>query len=151
MKKIILCSNNATFLREITGQKPIPTFARRSIANFNIRQGQPVRFSVTLRKKRLTSFLERFCKVLLPAQQRFRGFKKRQNQTLGLSFNECQYFLDTTQNRELNLRITLVGFDFSNTTDTGGTYDGQEKTEENWNTFIKNQSFSIPTNSADSN
>ena len=127
MKKITLCSNNAIFLREITGQKPIPTFARRSIANFNIRQGQPVRFSVTLRKKRLISFMERFCKVLLPAQRRFQGFKKGQNQTLGLSSHECQYFLDTTQKRELNLRITLVGFEFSNTNNL-------------WNTLIQNQS-----------
>jgi len=73
----------------ITGQKPIVTRARRSIANFKLREGNPIGVKVTLRGDRMWDFLDRLCNIALPRQRDFRGispdsFDGRGNYSLGL-------------------------------------------------------------------
>ncbi|MEP7199386.1 MAG: 50S ribosomal protein L5 [Chloroflexota bacterium] len=74
----------------ITGQKPVVTKARKSIATFKVREGQPIGVKVTLRGDRMWSFLERLIGTALPRVRDFRGvsnesFDGRGNYTLGLS------------------------------------------------------------------
>jgi len=61
----------------ITGQKPIVTKARKSIANFKVREGMPVGCKVTLRGQRMYEFLERFLNAALPRIRDFRGVNPR--------------------------------------------------------------------------
>ena len=73
----------------ITGQKPIVTKARQSIANFKLREGRAIGVKVTLRGERMWSFLDRLMNVALPRVRDFRGvspncFDGRGNYTLGL-------------------------------------------------------------------
>jgi large subunit ribosomal protein L5 len=73
----------------ITGQKPIITRARKSIAGFKLREGRAVGVKVTLRGQRMYDFLDRLLNVALPRQRDFRGvspdaFDGRGNYTLGL-------------------------------------------------------------------
>ncbi|MBC8447826.1 MAG: 50S ribosomal protein L5 [Chloroflexi bacterium] len=73
----------------ITGQKPIITRAKKSIATFKVREGNPIGVKVTLRGNRMYDFLDRLCNVALPRQRDFRGispdaFDGRGNYTLGL-------------------------------------------------------------------
>jgi large subunit ribosomal protein L5 len=73
----------------ITGQRPIVTRARKSIASFKLREGNPVGVKVTLRGNRMWDFLDRLCNVALPRQRDFRGispdsFDGRGNYSLGL-------------------------------------------------------------------
>ena len=73
----------------ITGQKPIVTKARKSIANFKLREGRAIGVAVTLRGERMWSFLDRLMNVALPRVRDFRGvsadsFDGRGNYTLGL-------------------------------------------------------------------
>ena len=63
-------------LAKITGQKPSPRGAKQSIASFKIRQGDPVGVMVTLRGKRMFSFLEKFLNVSLPRTKDFRGINR---------------------------------------------------------------------------
>jgi len=70
-KKII---ENATGdLQKITGQKPIVTYARKSIAGFKVRDGWPIGLKVTLRRKKMYDFLERLLAISLPRVRDFRG------------------------------------------------------------------------------
>ncbi|MGC8836785.1 MAG: 50S ribosomal protein L5 [Anaerolineae bacterium] len=76
-------------LATITGQKPIITRAKKSIAGFKLRAGNPIGAKVTLRGKRMYDFLDRLFNVALPRQRDFRGvspdaFDGRGNYTLGL-------------------------------------------------------------------
>jgi len=76
-------------LAQITGQKPIVTRARKSIANFKLRAGNPIGAKVTLRNERMYSFLDRLVNLALPRQRDFSGlprsaFDGRGNYTLGL-------------------------------------------------------------------
>jgi large subunit ribosomal protein L5 len=73
----------------ITGQKPVITQARKSIANFKLREGRQIGVKVTLRGERMWSFLDRLMNVALPRVRDFRGispnaFDGRGNYTLGL-------------------------------------------------------------------
>ena len=73
----------------ITGQRPITTRARKSIANFKLREGNPVGVKVTLRGNYMWDFLDRLCNVAMPRQRDFRGispdsFDGRGNYSLGL-------------------------------------------------------------------
>jgi len=73
----------------ITGQKPIVTRAKKSIASFNLREGRPVGVKVTLRRERMWSFLMRLIHIALPRTRDFQGvspdsFDGRGNYTLGL-------------------------------------------------------------------
>jgi large subunit ribosomal protein L5 len=87
-------------LAQITGQKPIVTKAKRSIAQFRVRTGNPIGLKVTLRGQRMWDFLERFTQLALPRIRDFRGvpgksFDGRGNYTLGLreqiAFPEIDY------------------------------------------------------------
>ncbi|MGQ9627949.1 MAG: 50S ribosomal protein L5 [Anaerolineae bacterium] len=76
-------------LMTITGQKPIITRAKKSIAGFKLREGNPIGAKVTLRGKRMYDFFERLRNVALPRQRDFRGvspdsFDGRGNYNLGL-------------------------------------------------------------------
>ena len=87
-------------LTKITGQKPIITKARKSIANFKLREGRAIGVKVVLRGERMWSFLDRLMNVALPRVRDFRGispnsFDGRGNYTLGLReqlvFTEIDY------------------------------------------------------------
>lgn len=76
-------------LAAITGQKPVVTRARKSIANFKLRQGQAIGAAVTLRNDRMFEFLDRLINVALPRVRDFKGvstkaFDGRGNYTLGI-------------------------------------------------------------------
>ena len=87
-------------LQLITGQKPIVTRAKRSIAQFRVRTGNPIGVKVTLRGERMWDFLERMTRLALPRIRDFRGvpgrsFDGRGNYSLGLreqlAFPEIDY------------------------------------------------------------
>lgn len=87
-------------LRLITGQQPIVTRARRSIAAFKLREGMPIGAKVTLRERRMYEFLERLIYVALPRVRDFKGISPKSfdghgNYTLGVGeqiiFPEINY------------------------------------------------------------
>ena len=76
-------------MTNITGQKPIITKAKKSIATFKLREGRAIGVKVTLRGDRMWQFLDRLCNIVLPRIRDFRGispdaFDGRGNYTLGL-------------------------------------------------------------------
>jgi large subunit ribosomal protein L5 len=76
-------------LRSITGQKPVVTKAKKSIASFKLRQGMPIGVMVTLRGDRMYEFLDRLVSIALPRVRDFRGvspkaFDGRGNYTIGV-------------------------------------------------------------------
>ena len=76
-------------LAKITGQKPVTTKAKKSISNFKTRDGMPIGCKVTLRKKKMYEFLDRFINLALPRTRDFQGvpdksFDGRGNYTLGV-------------------------------------------------------------------
>jgi large subunit ribosomal protein L5 len=84
-----LLEKAAEELAAITGQKPIIRKARKSIANFKLREGQPIGATVTLRGHRMWEFFDRLVNVALPRVRDFRGsspkaFDGRGNYTLGI-------------------------------------------------------------------
>ena len=97
----------------LSGQKPVLTRARKSIANFKLRQGQAIGAKVTLRKKRMYDFLDRFCNIVSPRIRDFRGFPLkcdgRGNYSIGIE--EQQIFpeinLDEVK-RTQGMNITFV-------------------------------------------
>ena len=87
-------------LGTITGQKPIITKAKKSVANFKLREGMPIGAKVTLRQDKMWEFLDRLFNVALPRVRDFRGinpnaFDGRGNYALGLKeqliFPEIEY------------------------------------------------------------
>jgi large subunit ribosomal protein L5 len=87
-------------LAVITGQKPIITKARKSIAGFKLRQGNPIGCMVTLRGNRMYEFLDRLLSVAIPRIRDFRGLSKKSfdgsgNYTIGIKeqliFPEVEY------------------------------------------------------------
>jgi large subunit ribosomal protein L5 len=87
-------------LTTITGQKPVTTKARKSIANFKLREGRLIGAKVTLRGDRMWAFIDRLLNIALPRVRDFRGvssnaFDGRGNYTLGLKdqlvFPEIEY------------------------------------------------------------
>jgi large subunit ribosomal protein L5 len=77
-------------LTTITGQKPVVTKARKSIANFKLREGQPIGAHVTLRGDRMWEFMDRLLSISLPRIRDFRGLSPKQfdgsgNYTFGLT------------------------------------------------------------------
>lgn len=101
-------------LASITGQKPVIRRAKKAIANFKVRQGQPVGVKVTLRKAMMYEFMDRLLNISLPRIRDFRGvsadsFDKANNYTLGLSeqiiFPEIEYDKIT---RTQGMDITFV-------------------------------------------
>ena len=87
-------------LTQISGQKPIPTKARKSVATFKLREGMNIGCKVTLRKERMYEFLDRLINISLPRVRDFHGistksFDKRGNYALGIKeqivFPEINY------------------------------------------------------------
>ena len=101
-------------LTKITGQKPQVTKARKSIAQFKLREGQPIGTHVTLRGDRMWEFLDRLLSLALPRIRDFRGLSDKQfdgagNYTFGLT--EQVMFHEIDQDRIDRLRgmdITIV-------------------------------------------
>ena len=84
----------------ITGQKPVPTYARKSVANFKLRQGMKIGVKVTLRGERMYEFMDKLFSFSLPRVRDFKGinpdaFDGRGNYSLGLKeqliFPEIEY------------------------------------------------------------
>jgi len=113
-------------LAAITGQKPVVTRARKSIANFKLRQGQAIGAAVTLRSDRMYEFMDRLVNVALPRVRDFKGvsakaFDGKGNYTLGIReqiiFPEINYdqiekvkglnisFVTTAKNDEQGLAL----------------------------------------------
>jgi large subunit ribosomal protein L5 len=100
----------------ITGQKPVIAKARKSIANFKLREGKPIGVKVTLRGQRMWAFLDRLVNVALPRVRDFRGvpaeaFDGRGNYTLGLReqlvFPEIEYDkIDKVRGMEITVVTT---------------------------------------------
>ncbi len=119
-----------TELAAITGQKPVTTKARKAIANFKLREGQPVGCKVTLRRQHMYEFLDRLINIALPRVRDFRGvpgksFDGRGNYALGLKeqliFPEINYdkidevrgmdiIICTTAKTDEEAKALLAGF-----------------------------------------
>lgn len=102
-----------TEMTRITGQKPMVTHAKKSIAAFKLREGMPVGVMATLRRKMMWEFLDRFISIALPQVRDFRGLPRRSfdghgNYTVGLReqiiFPEIN-FDDIDQVRGMNVTI----------------------------------------------
>ncbi len=101
-------------LTEITGQKPVVTRARKSIAQFKLREGMPIGAHVTLRGDRMWEFLDRLLSIALPRIRDFRGLSPKQfdgrgNYTFGLT--EQSMFHEINQDaidRVRGMDITVV-------------------------------------------
>src|SRR3981081_4623652 len=101
-------------LRSMTGQKPVITKAKKSIASFKLREGMPIGVMVTLRGDRMYEFLDRLMNVALPRVRDFRGvssksFDGRGNYTLGIKdqliFPEIDYN-KVEKTKGMNISIT---------------------------------------------
>jgi large subunit ribosomal protein L5 len=122
----------AADLALIAGQKPVITKARKSIANFKLRDGQPIGCKVTLRKSRMYEFVDRLINIALPRVRDFRGlnpksFDGRGNCTIGIKehivFPEIDYdkaaeiwgmdiVVCTTAKTDDEARALLTAFNF---------------------------------------
>lgn len=100
--------------RQITGQHPVLTLAKKSIASFKIRQGMPTGIFVTLRREKMYFFLEKIIKIVLPRLRDFRGlslknFDKNGNFTFGITeqlvFPEVNY---ENIDKQRGFNITIV-------------------------------------------
>jgi len=108
-------------LTAIAGQKPIITKARKSIANFKLREGRAIGTAVTLRGERMWAFLDRLMNIVLPRVRDFRGvsaesFDGRGNYTLGLReqiiFPEIEYDkVDKVRGMEITIVTTAESDD----------------------------------------
>ena len=110
-------------LTAITGQKPAVTKARKSIAQFKLREGQPIGCHVTLRGDRMWEFADRLLTLALPRIRDFRGLNGRQfdgngNYTFGLS--EQVMFLEIDQDKIDRVRGMDITFVTSATNDVEG-------------------------------
>ena len=84
-----LVDNGVDELTTITGQKAVPTIAKRSVSNFKLREGMPIGARVTLRGTQMYEFLDRLLTIALPRVRDFKGisdkgFDGRGNYTLGI-------------------------------------------------------------------
>lgn len=110
----IFLQNAIEEYRQITGQHPVLTKAKKSIAGFKIREGMPMGLFVTLRKEKMYAFLEKLIKIVLPRIRDFRGlsannFDKNGNYNLGITeqlvFPEINY--DNVE-KQRGFTITIV-------------------------------------------
>lgn len=129
-KKII--DHAMSDMAALTGQKPVITYSRKSIAGFKIRDGWPIGCKVTLRRERMWEFLDRFINVAAPRIRDFRGFSPRSfdgrgNYNLGVReqiiFPELEYdkvdkirgmdiTITTTANTDAEGQALLEAFGF---------------------------------------
>ncbi|NQD38422.1 50S ribosomal protein L5 [Permianibacter sp. IMCC34836] len=115
-KKIL--DNAVADMTAISGQKPVMTKARKSIANFKLRDGMPIGCKVTLRGERMWEFLERLVSIALPRVRDFRGvsgksFDGRGNYSLGLKeqimFPEIDYDkVDAVRGMDITITTTAA-------------------------------------------
>ncbi len=105
----------ANDIAQITGQRPVITKARRSVAAFKLREGRAIGIKVTLRRERMWAFLDRLMNVALPRTRDFRGVPDkldgRGNYTLGLReqllFPEIDYDkIDKIRGMEISINTT---------------------------------------------
>jgi large subunit ribosomal protein L5 len=111
-----IVDTGADELGRITGQKPVITRAKKSIAQFKVRKGMPIGTMVTLRGERMWEFLDRLISVALPRVRDFRGvsprgFDGRGNYTLGLKdqllFPEIDY-MKVDKARGMNISLVTT-------------------------------------------
>ena len=97
-KKVI--DNARADMEKISGQRPVTTIARKSVAGFKIRDGMPIGCKVTLRRERMYEFLDRLVKIAIPRIRDFRGlnpksFDRQGNYSMGVQeqiiFPEINY------------------------------------------------------------
>ncbi len=127
-------------LATITGQQPVRRKAKKSIANYGLREGQEIGASVTLRGARMWEFLDRFVTVALPRVRDFRGvstksFDGRGNYSLGvkeqLIFPEINYdTIESTHGMDITFVTTAPGDDlaFALLKELGMPFRGNDKT-----------------------
>jgi large subunit ribosomal protein L5 len=111
-----IVDTGADEVTKITGQKPVVTRAKKSIAQFKVRKGMPIGAMVTLRGERMWEFLDRLISVALPRVRDFRGvsargFDGRGNFTLGLKdqllFPEIDY-MKVDKARGMNISVVTT-------------------------------------------
>jgi large subunit ribosomal protein L5 len=111
-----LVDTGADEVARITGQKPVTRRAKKSIAAFKVRKGQPIATMVTLRGERMWEFLDRLMSIALPRVRDFkgvspRGFDGRGNYTLGLRdqllFPEIDY-MKVDKARGMNVSVVTT-------------------------------------------
>jgi len=111
-----LIDTGADEIARITGQKPVTRRAKKSIAQFKVRKGQPVGTMVTLRGERMWEFLDRLVNIALPRVRDFKGvspkgFDGRGNYTLGLRdqllFPEIDY-MKVDKARGMNVSVVTT-------------------------------------------
>jgi large subunit ribosomal protein L5 len=111
-----IIDTGADELARITGQKPVTRRAKKSIAQFKVRQGQPIGTMVTLRGERMWEFLDRLVSIALPRVRDFKGvspkgFDGRGNYTLGLRdqllFPEIDY-MKVDKARGMNVSVVTT-------------------------------------------
>ena len=110
-KKVI--ENALADMEKISGQKPVTTLARKSVASFKVRDGYPIGCKVTLRKERMYEFLDRLISVAIPRIRDFRGmsskaFDGRGNYNMGVKeqiiFPEIEYEkIDALRGMDINI------------------------------------------------
>ncbi len=115
-ENVKVLENAANDLMIITGQKAVTTKAKKSIANFKIREGMPIGCKVTLRGERMYDFLDRLVNLALPRVRDFRGvnadaFDGRGNYALGIKeqliFPEIEYDkIDKTRGMDIVFTTT---------------------------------------------
>jgi large subunit ribosomal protein L5 len=129
-KKIV--EHAVSDMGKIAGQKPVVNLARKSVANFKVREGWPVGCKVTLRRERMYEFLDRLISISIPRIRDFRGFSAksfdgRGNYSLGIKeqiiFPEIDYDkIDTLRGMDITIttsaktddegRALLTAFNF---------------------------------------
>ena len=98
----------------ITGQKPVLQRAQQSVAEFHVREGDPVGFKVTLRGNRMFDFLERLVYLALPRSKDFKGIKPKsldQQGNLNIGFEDQSAFPEISTEQEktfFGVQITIV-------------------------------------------
>jgi len=111
-----IIDTGADEIARVTGQKPVVRRARKSVAQFKVRQGQPIGTMVTLRGDRMWEFLDRLVSIALPRVRDFKGvspkgFDGRGNYTLGLRdqllFPEIDY-MKVDKARGMNVSVVTT-------------------------------------------
>jgi large subunit ribosomal protein L5 len=101
-------------LRRITGQHPVRTQAKKSIAGFSIRQGNPVGYQVTLRGQRLTAFMDKLLNIAIPRMKDFHGLSVKPIDEMGnytIGIREHTIFPETSDEELKNvfgMGVTIV-------------------------------------------
>ena len=109
-----IIDTGADEVARVTGQKPVTRRAKKSIAQFKVRQGQPIGAMVTLRGERMWEFLDRLVSIALPRIRDFRGLSPKQfdgsgNYTFGLSEQSVFHEIDVDSiDRPRGMDITVV-------------------------------------------